>query len=307
MKKVISLDENFSTTRLLTKEIPNSICQSEEKIFNQKRSDSGLFLPVNEGRNREGGLRTQGYFKNSYDAKPLVTVITVVFNGEAHLEETIQSVIEQTYDNVEYLVIDGGSTDGTLDIIQKYADKIDYWVSERDSGIYDAMNKGASLARGDYVAYLNADDWYETSALEDVVKAILDAKKVDFLYGDVGLVKDGIQIKTFYPNIKKFTMKMPFGHPSLFLNREILQKLKFSDEYPVIADYDLIIKLIKNKHTSTYVHKKLTNFRLEGVSSTSSLKQEHYRLYKHHFGSFHALVYFIWQSIKDAIKPMVNR
>ncbi|WP_373032450.1 glycosyltransferase family 2 protein [Sulfurovum sp.] len=304
----ICLDKNFSTTQLLTKEAPDVSGNIKEiSSDTNKAFETVLFLPEGEGRQGEGGLRTEGYFKRSYNNRPLITVVTVVFNGEAYLEETIKSVIDQTYDNVEYIIIDGGSTDGTLEIIKKYESQIDYWVSEKDSGIYDAMNKGASLARGDYVAYLNADDWYDLSTIDDVVKAILGHRTVDFIYGNVAIVKDGVRIKTFYPKIKKFKTKMPFGHPSLFLKREVLLKLQFSYEYPVIADYDLIIKLIINKYTSVHVNKQLTHFRLDGVSSTTSLKQEHYRLYKNHFGSLHALVYLIIQSVKDIIKPIIKK
>ncbi|MDJ0561528.1 MAG: glycosyltransferase, partial [Microcystis sp. M53599_WE4] len=121
--KIINLNHNFSTTRKLT---------SDPLQY-------PILYPPNLERKGEGGLRSQGYFKQSYDEAsglsdnlplPLVTIITVVFNGEKHLEQTIQSVINQTYDNVEYIVIDGGSTDGTVDIIRKYENQIDYWVSE---------------------------------------------------------------------------------------------------------------------------------------------------------------------------------
>jgi len=106
-------------------------------ILNEKEDNSKLFLSEGENRKGEGGQRTKGHFKKSYEKKPLISVITVVFNGEKYLEETITSVINQTYENVEYIIIDGGSTDGTLDIIKRYEDKIDYWVSEKDNGIYD--------------------------------------------------------------------------------------------------------------------------------------------------------------------------
>ena len=114
------------------------------------------------GRMGEGGLRMQGYLKKAYEHKPLISIVTVVLNDAKHLEQAIKSVLGQTYDNIEYLIIDGGSTDGTLDIIRKHEKAIDYWVSEPDSGIYDAMNKGVSLATGDLIALLNSDDWYET-------------------------------------------------------------------------------------------------------------------------------------------------
>ena len=150
----MSLNENYSTTRHLTEEQPLVENGPKDKF------ETTLFLPESENKKWEGGLRTQCYFKNSLENKPLVTIITVVFNGEAYLEETIQSVINQTYDNVEYIIIDGGSTDGTLDIIKKYENQIDYWISEKDHGIYDAFNKGISLAQGTLVGIQNADDYF---------------------------------------------------------------------------------------------------------------------------------------------------
>ena len=150
---MICLDKNYSTTRLLTEEQPHLEKRPEDKF------ETILFLPKDEERKGEGGLRTKGYFKKSYKNKPLISIITVVFNGEKYLEETILSVINQSYDNVEYIIIDGGSTDGTVDIIKKYEDRIDYWVSERDGGIYDAMNKGIKLAtHNSYLMWINAGD-----------------------------------------------------------------------------------------------------------------------------------------------------
>ena len=116
--------------------------------------------------------------------KPLISIITVVYNDKIKLEETILSVIGQTYDNVEFIIIDGSSTDGTINIIKKYEDKIDYWVSEKDSGIFDAMNKGILASKGDYINFMNAGDFFTKNNLVSEVVNILDSEEIDFLYGD---------------------------------------------------------------------------------------------------------------------------
>ena len=114
----------------------------------------------------------------------LISIVTVSYNAVLTIEQTILSVINQTYPNVEYIIIDGGSTDGTVDIIKKYANKIAYWVSEPDKGIYDAMNKGGLKATGDFIQFLNAGDWFEN---EYVIEKIFKDwyKRVDVIYGDM--------------------------------------------------------------------------------------------------------------------------
>ena len=162
----ICLDKNYSTTRLLTKVNINIIKNREDK----------------------GGLRTQGYLKKSFDDKPLVSIVTVVYNGEVFLEKTIQSVINQSYSNIEYIIIDGGSTDETVDIIKKYEDRIDYWVSEIDSGIYDAMNKGIDLASGDWINFMNAGDSFVGCNVLLNLNYFLSDINYDIIYGDVNII-----------------------------------------------------------------------------------------------------------------------
>ncbi|MFZ4438509.1 MAG: glycosyltransferase family 2 protein [Syntrophales bacterium] len=119
-----------------------------------------------------GGLRTKKYYKKDLPDKPLITIITCVLNGEKYIEETILSVLYQTYDNVEYLIIDGGSTDSTVDIIRKYEQYVDFWISERDKGLYDALAKGISLSSGSICGYINAGDLYHRTALTIVSEAL---------------------------------------------------------------------------------------------------------------------------------------
>ena len=121
---------------------------------------------------------------------PLISVITVSYNAVTTIEQTILSVINQTYSNIEYIIIDGGSTDGTVDIIRKYADRIAYWVSEPDKGIYDAMNKGTKKANGEYIAFLNSDDWYELDAVS-IIAQFADGKN-DLISGIIKLYKNDL-------------------------------------------------------------------------------------------------------------------
>ena len=133
----------------------------------------------------DGGLRKQGVIKKDIPGKPLITVITVVLNNEKYLEESIKSLHQQNYDNYEHIIVDGGSTDKTIEIIKKYESKIDYWCSGPDQGIYDAFNKGMKLAKGSYIGFLNSDDVYEKNAFEFLSKYINNFPEKDFIFGAV--------------------------------------------------------------------------------------------------------------------------
>ena len=149
----------------------------------------------------EGGLRTKKIFKSSKTNKPLITVITAVYNNEIYLEECIKSLHNQKYDNFEHIILDGGSTDRTLDIIKKYEDKIDYWCSKKDNGIYHAFNNGMKLAKGDYLGFLNSDDVYTENAFELLNVYIKNNPSKDFIFGAVkkhwGVYMDTNHIKFF--------------------------------------------------------------------------------------------------------------
>jgi glycosyltransferase involved in cell wall biosynthesis len=254
MTNVICLDEKYSTTRLMTKEKQEIVNNPEDKF------ESVLFLPEGEGRKGEGGLRTQGYFKKSYEDKPLISIITVVFNGEQFLEETILSVINQTYNNVEYIIIDGGSTDGTVDIIKKYEDKIDYWVSEKDSGIYDAMNKGVDMASGEWINFMNAgDSLYNHDVIENVFKN--SSGKNMIVHGKVALYYQDDLI-SYYGN------KKIIPHQGAFFRTKIMKNLKFNEDYKIFADGECLSRIQKlEDYKAQFIDVVIANFELGGVGN----------------------------------------
>ncbi|MCB0383237.1 MAG: glycosyltransferase, partial [Psychroserpens sp.] len=138
--------------------------------------------------------------------EPLISIITVVFNGEKYLQQTIDSVTNQTYKNIEYIIIDGGSTDETLNIIKANESHIDFWISERDNGLYDAMNKGISKAKGELIGMINSDDWYELNAVETVVNTYLKNPEKRIFHADRYDVYPNEEKKVFAfnPSVIKF-------------------------------------------------------------------------------------------------------
>ncbi|MCT7489225.1 glycosyltransferase [Aliarcobacter cryaerophilus] len=290
MTDIVSLDEGYSTTRLLTKEKPKIINTPEDKF------ETVLFLPEGENRKGEGGLRTKGYFKKSFDDKPLISIITVVFNGEKYLEETIQSVINQTYDNVEYIIIDGGSTDVTLDIIKKYEDKIDYWVSEKDSGIYDAMNKGIQVSQGEIIGVVNADDYLYLDTILSIAN-LYYKYQFDYTYGTLDYIdEEGNKLYEISSiglnNIKyKIFKHMPYLHPTMFISKKVYQKIGvYNIKYKLSGDYDFVLRLIKNKYQGTKLIFKTGCFRVGGASGGIKTLKENYDLLLEHKESF----FLVW-------------
>ncbi|WP_294629425.1 glycosyltransferase family 2 protein [uncultured Bacteroides sp.] len=171
---------------------------------------------------------------------PIISVITICYNAIANIEETMLSVLNQQYDKVEYIVIDGGSKDGTLDIIKKYTNRLAYWTSEPDQGIYDAMNKGIAKATGEWINFMNAGDIFIDEEVLNRSFANSYKDDVDILYGDVvyqykfgkRLVKAG--------NIEQIMNHMVFSHQSTFVRRILIQK-GFDIKWKLAADYNLLL------------------------------------------------------------------
>lgn len=202
-----------------------------------------------------------------------ISIITVVYNSISTIENTILSVINQSYKNIEYIVIDGGSTDGTIDVINKYSDKISYWVSESDEGIYDAMNKGALKATGNYIQYLNSSDrLFNNSIIETIVKYIID-KTPDIVYGDIIMEKKFGCFHMIPKELNEFKNCFPLYHPSLLVKASLIKKYKFDIKYKIAADFDLLRRLYYNDASFKYIPVIFTLFEgYNGVSSTNLYK-----------------------------------
>ena len=179
---------------------------------------------------------------------PLVSVVTPVFNGERYLEETILSVLNQDYDNIEYIIIDGGSTDGTQAILKKYDDRIDYWISEPDNGIYDAMNKGIRLAKGELVGIINSDDYYTAGAVKSVADEASRHPKAHVFHGNMEFQQTHGAKELWRPR-RTFTKyglyRMPVNHPTVFVRSACYRECGvFDTRYRVAADYGLMLKFL---------------------------------------------------------------
>lgn len=229
-----------------------------------------------------GGLRTKGITKNSTAEKPLISVVTVVYNGEKTLEQTILSVVNQTYNNVEYIIIDGGSKDGSLDIIKKYADKIDYWQSETDKGIYDAMNKGIRLATGEYISLLNADDFYELDTCKIIKDEILN-EKFDIYHGIERLLDKNGNVVNHLSGTKYSLNTQMLAHETCFIKKDLYEKRLYDTSYHSAADYDLICAFYRDGATFKFIERVLMNFRLDGMSGSIIGIYEGYEV-KHKYG-----------------------
>jgi len=218
----------------------------------------------------EGGLRIKNIIKKTQSNKPLVTIVTAVLNGEKYLEECILSLHAQKYENYEHIIIDGGSSDRTLEIIKKYEDKIDYWYSKKDKGIYDAFNKGMQLANGEYIGFLNSDDYYSSNTLELLENYINKYPEKDFFFG---AVKKHWGILYGY---KPYKIHWSWGFYSshstgFFIKTKAAKKVGlYNLNYKYSSDYDYFFRMIvkeKLKGIGTKKDEIFGTFRRGGYSS----------------------------------------
>ncbi len=211
--------------------------------------------------------------------RPLVSIITIVLNGEVLIEKTIESVLGQSYQNIEYVIIDGGSKDGTVEIIKKYSSQLSYWHSETDNGISDAFNKGIRQAQGEIIGLLNAGDWYEFDAVERIVEAFREAEKTDIVCGSLQFWK-GDQREYLCQSVPRLLdADMSVTHPTCFLRAELYRKMGlFSNDYKYAMDYELLLRMKNGGAVFLSLDYTLTNMLHEGISETNwqaALRETH--------------------------------
>ncbi len=257
----------------------------------------------------EGGYRIKGVSSKKNELLPSISVLTVVYNSEAFIERTILSVLSQTYPNIEHIILDGASKDNTLTIVKKYNDKIGYWKSEKDSGIYDAMNKVQELSNTDYVMFLNSgDEFNDNDVLTNVFSITTNA---DVYYGDTLITDDygkPLHHRRLRPPHKlkwtDFRYGMLVCHQSIIIKKGLSSNYKTN--YRIAADIDWAIRSIKNANIIINTQLTISKFMDGGMSSIHHRKglQERFSILTKHFGLLPNLLvhfYMILRLIRDKI------
>lgn len=205
-----------------------------------------------------------------------ISIITVAFNSSKTISKAIESVLNQTYSPKEYIIIDGKSSDNTIAVAQSYTEQfiakgIQYKiVSEKDNGIYDAMNKGIAMATGKIVGMINSDDWYENIALQTVAETY-EKEKFDMMYADVNLVREGKEPIRKRSRLRKFITSRDWNHPTTFVKRTIYDKMQYRNDN-LYADFDMLLKIRKQGYKVVVVNEVLANFGVGGVSNEKKLR-----------------------------------
>lgn len=299
-QKLTVVDTRFSTTRRLLR-----MDQLPEPVDRAPGMRRFLLVP-NSAREGEGGLRLKGYFKKGAAGRPLISIITTVYNGIEHIEKSIESVIGQTYDNIEYIIIDGGSTDGTFDVIQRYNNVIDYWVSEPDDGVYDAMNKALRIFRGDYVLFLGCDD-----ILHDVLHEVVSRfdKAAKSYYGNVVLSSSNTKYDGRFYSLKLFLKNIP--HQAIFYSRKVFEQYRFDTKYRAVADYALNLTIFHDQNLGfRYIPGTIATYNDEsGVSVTlvdRVFSADKPGIIKNNFPVCHYIIYRIIRALFRKRKAVIQ-
>lgn len=224
-----------------------------------------------------------------------ISIITAVFNAEKTIADTIKSILNQSYTDIEYIIVDGGSKDNTVDIIKKYEPDFNgrlRWISERDNGIYDAMNKGIRMATGEVIGILNSDDFFSSDDVVSCINKAFTEHNVDAIYGDIHFVNDNNLNKTvrYYSSriFNRSLMRLGFmpAHPSFYIRKKCFDKIGlYNTSYRIAADFEFLLRAIFiNRIKTQYIAKDFVTMRTGGVS-TSGIGS-HKRIMKEHLRAF---------------------
>lgn len=244
---------------------------------------------------------------------PKFSIITVTYNAEKVLEDTIQSVIFQTYRNVEYIIVDGASKDHTLEIVNKYHNRINKVISEPDKGLYDAMNKGIQLATGDYLCFLNAGDkFHDSETLQKIVHTLKGQELPDVIYGETAIVDEEghfLHMRRLstpaHLNWKSFKQGMLVCHQAFFANRELAINHLYDLQYRFSADFDWCIRIMKKAKCLHNTRLTLIDYLNEGMTTKNhkaSLK-ERFCIMAKHYGLISTILHHGWFVIRLFYKP----
>ena len=201
----------------------------------------------------------------------LLSIITINYNNAQGLKRTINSVENQSWQEFEWIVIDGGSTDGPRELIESISDKLSFWCSEPDNGIYDAMNKGIQLAEGDIIGILNSNDWYEPDTVETVVKEFAQ-ENCDLLFANIRMHKRDGSSFVKKARIRSFQTSRDWNHPTMFVRADVYKSHPFRNK-GIHDDYGCYLQIAKEGYRMITLDKVLANFRMGGVSNHKSLKE----------------------------------
>lgn len=257
----------------------------------------------------EAGYRLKGINSKKNQNLPLISIVTVVYNSEAYIERTIQSILNQTYPNIEHVILDGASKDRTVEIINSYSEKIAYWKSEKDNGIYDAMNKAQQLCTGDYIMFLNSgDEFNDNNVLNNAIHINPNA---DVFYGDTLITDDRgnpLKQRRLRPpqdlNWKKFRVGMLVCHQSIIIKKDLSEQ--YDTKYRIAADIDWAIRSIRKAKVIVNTKQTISKFMEGGMSNIHHRRglEERYAILNKHFGyipNFIAHLYILGRLIKQKI------
>jgi glycosyltransferase involved in cell wall biosynthesis len=218
-----------------------------------------------------GGTKQKTGPRKWVEGKPVISIVTVVFNGVQSIERTIQSVVSLSYENTEYIIVDGGSTDGTIDVIKKYEDSIDYWISEKDKGIYDGMNKGIDLVSGEWINFMNCGDRFASAKALDIFNKSNYSE--DIVYGDAIVEYDGFTRLFKKTPIDQMFKRMPFCHQASFTKSSLMKLWKFDLSYRLSSDYNFLYQAFLANKTFRYLNELICYFDFTGGASKKHLFQ----------------------------------